>query len=112
MLLRENPIQTRDQIGRALGVAQQAWSMPFLEAVNLVSALQAGRELGVVEGSGLASESAFRMMTRLQSAHIVVDYMDGRTGCLESPEIDQRRAQVLREVFADTILRPQERRDV
>jgi len=112
MLLRDNPVETRDQIGRALGVAQQAWSLPFLEAVNLISALQAGRELGLVAGSGLASESAFSLMTRLQPAHIVVDYMDGRTGCLESPEIDQRRAQVMREVFADTSVRPQERRDV
>jgi protein arginine kinase len=112
MLLRENPVQARDQIGRALGAAQQAWSMPFLEAVNLISALQAGRALGLVEGSGLVSESAFDLMTRLQPAHVVVDYMDGRTGCLESPEIDQRRAQVLREVFADTSVRPQERRDV
>jgi protein arginine kinase len=112
MLLRENPVQTRDQIGRALGVAQQAWSMPFLEAVNLISALQTGREVGLVEGSGLAAESAFGLMTRLQPAHIVVDYMDGRTGCLESPEIDERRAQVMREMFADSCVRAQERRDV
>jgi protein arginine kinase len=112
MLLRENPTQTRDQVGRALGVAQQAWSMSFLEAVNLISAVQAGRELGLVEGSGLASEPAFNLMTRLQPAHIVVDYMDGKTGCLESPEIDEQRAQLMRQIFADSSLRPQEKRDV
>jgi protein arginine kinase len=105
MLLRENPIQTRDQIGRSLGTAQQAWSVSFLEAVNLVSAMQAGRELGLVQGSGLSSESAFSLMTRLQPAHIVVDYMEGRTGCLESLEIEERRAQVLREMFADSSVR-------
>ena len=105
MLLRENPVQTRDQIGRSLGTAQQAWSVSFLEAVNLVSAVQAGRELGLVEGSGLGAESAFGLMTRLQPAHIVVDYMEGRTGCLEDPEIDEQRAQLLREVFADSSIR-------
>ena len=112
MLVRESLLQTRDQVGRALGVAQQAWSMSFLEAVNLISAIQAGRELGLVEGSGLSSESAFSLMTRLQPAHIVVDYMDGKIGCLESPEIDEKRARMMREVFADSGLRPQEKRDV
>jgi protein arginine kinase len=100
MLAREHPVQTRDQIGRALGVGQHAWSMSFHEAVNLISAARVGIELGVVEVPGMATESAFALMSRLQPAHIVADYMDGRTGCLESPEIDERRAQVLREVFA------------
>jgi protein arginine kinase len=112
MLMRENPILTRDQIGRSLGTAQQAWSVSFLEAVNLVSAVQAGRELGLVQGAGLAAESAFCLMTRLQPAHIVVDYMEGKTGCLESPEIDEQRARIMRETFADSSVRPQERRDV
>lgn len=105
VLLREHPIQSRDQIGRALGTAQQAWSVSFLEAVNLVSAIQVGVDTGLVESPGLATEPAFGLMSRLQSAHIVVDYMDGRTGCLESPEIDQRRAQVLRDLFASTGVR-------
>jgi protein arginine kinase len=106
MLLRENPIQTRDQIGRSLGTGQQAWSVSFLEAVNLIAAIQAGRELGLVEGTGLTAESAFGLMTKLQPAHIVVDYMDGRTGFLESPEIDEQRARILREMFADSRVRP------
>lgn len=98
-LLRENPLQARDQIGRALGTAKHAWSVPFHEAVNLISAAQVGIELGLVEVPGMSAESAFGLMSRLQPAHVVVDYMDGRTGCLESPEIDERRAHVLREVF-------------
>lgn len=105
MLLRENPIQTRDHIGRALGVAQHAWSMSFPEAVNLLSAAQVGLELGVVEVPGLAAESAFGLMSRLQPAHVIMDYMDAKTGCLESPEIDQTRARVLRELFAGASVR-------
>ena len=106
MLLRENPIQTRDHIGRALGAAQHGWSISFFEAVNLISAAQVGVELGLVEIPGMAAESAFGLMSRLQPAHIVVEHMDARMGCLESPEIDQTRARVLREVFAGAGIRP------
>ncbi|MFH0915995.1 MAG: hypothetical protein V1912_06055 [bacterium] len=106
MLLRESPVQTRDHIGRALGVGQHAWSMSFVEAVNLLSAAQVGLELQVVEMPGLAAESAFGLMSRLQPAHIVMDHMDAKTGCLESPEIDQTRARVLRELFAGASVRP------
>jgi protein arginine kinase len=106
MLLRDNPVQTRDHIGRALGAAQHAWSISFFEAVNLISAAQAGVELDLVEIPGMAAESAFGLMSRLQPAHIVVEHMDARAGCLESPEIDQTRARVLREVFAGAGIRP------
>lgn len=106
MLFRENPVQARDQIGRALGTAQQSWSMPFLEAVNMISALEAGRGIGMAEAPCLERESAFSLMTRLQPAHIMVEYMEGRTCCLESPEIDEQRAQLMRELFADSRLRP------
>jgi protein arginine kinase len=106
MLLRENPIQTRDQIGRAIGVAQHAWSVPFPEAVNLVSAAQVGMELGLVEAPGLVAESAFSLMSRLQPAHIVTKELEAKTGCLESPEVDERRALILREVFTGARVRP------
>ncbi len=105
MLLRENPIQTRDQIGRAIGVAQHAWSMSFPEAVNLVSVAQVGIELGLADVPRLTAESAFGLMSRLQPAHIVVDNMSGRTGCLENPEIDEHRAQALRDVFGTASVR-------
>jgi hypothetical protein len=60
----------------------------------------------VVEVPGLAAESAFGLMSRLQPAHVIMDYMDAKTGCLESPEIDQTRTRVLREVFAGASVRP------
>jgi protein arginine kinase len=105
MLLREHPVQAKDQIGRALGVAQHAWTMSFQEAVNLISAAQVGLEQGLVECSALASESAFSLMSRLQPAHIVLNLMDIKTDVLESPEIDEIRARVMREVFAGSSVR-------
>jgi hypothetical protein len=62
-------------------------------------------EQGLVEAPGLAAESAFSLMSRLQPAHIVMDYMDVKTDCLENPEIDQIRARVMREVFAGSGIR-------
>ena len=105
MLLREHPVQGRDQIGRAIGVAQHAWSMSFQEAVNLISAAHVGLEQGVVECPALAAESAFSLMSRLQPAHIVMDHMEVKTDVLESPEIDEIRARVMRETFAGSFVR-------
>jgi protein arginine kinase len=105
MLMREHPVQAKDQIGRALGVAQHAWTMSFQEAVNLISAAQVGLEQGLVEAPGLATESAFSLMGRLQPAHIVLNHMDVKTDVLESPEIDEIRARVMREMFAGSSVR-------
>ncbi len=105
MLLREHPVQGRDQIGRAIGVAQHAWSMSFQEAVNLISAAQVGLEQGVVDCPALAAESAFSLMGRLQPAHIVMDHMEVKTDVLDSPEIDEIRARVMRETFAGSFVR-------
>lgn len=105
MLLRENPLQARDQIGRSLGLAQHAWTTSFAEAVNLISAAQVGLEAGWVEAPGLASQSAFALMTKLQPAHIVIDHMDRKVTCLENTEIDEIRARIMREVFAGACVR-------
>lgn len=106
MFMRENPIQVRDHIGRALGLAQHAWNMTFPESVNLVSAAEVGLELGLVDIPGLTNETPFDLMRRLQPAHVVMEHMEGRQGNLDSPEIDQVRAQVLREVFSGSCVLP------
>jgi hypothetical protein len=36
----------------------------------------------------------------------MLERMEAKAGCLESPEIDQTRARVLREVFAGASVRP------
>lgn len=100
VLFREDPVQVKDQIGRAIGIAQHARSMSFAEAVNLISAIQVGIELGLAEVPGRIMESPFALMTRLQSAHIAMEQLEGKTGCLESPEIDECRARLMRETFA------------
>ncbi|MCL5735356.1 MAG: hypothetical protein M1274_07155 [Actinobacteria bacterium] len=100
MFMRENPIQVRDHIGRAIGLAQHAWNMSFPECVNLLSAAEVGLELGLVDVPGLVGQAAFDAMRRLQPAHVVMEHMEAKQSGLESPEIDQVRARMLREIFA------------
>jgi protein arginine kinase len=106
MFLRENPIQVRDHVGRAVGLAQHSWNMSFSESVNLVSAAEVGLELGLVDIPGLGMETPFDLMRRLQPAHVVMEHMDGKQGSLDSPESDQVRAQVMREVFSGACVLP------
>lgn len=105
LFIRQNPIQVRDHVGRAIGVAQHAWSISFTEAVNVVSAADVGIELGLAEVPGMGTETSFELMRRLQPAHVIMERMEAKPGGLESPEIDEIRAQVLREVFAGAYVR-------
>jgi protein arginine kinase len=100
MFLREHSLQVRDHLGRAIGLAQHAWSVSFLEAVNLLSAVDVGLDLGLVEVPGLIAETPFDLMRRLQPAHVVMRDMEAKQGGLDSPEIDQVRASILRRLFA------------
>ncbi|HZK49067.1 MAG TPA: hypothetical protein VFD74_05640 [Thermoleophilia bacterium] len=99
-LLRENPVSVRDHIGRALGVAQQAWSVSVAEALTLVSSIQVGVSMDLVEGPGIDAGATLSLMRRVQSAHVVVDGMGSGLGGLEDPRVDEVRAQLLRRIFA------------
>ena len=77
-----------------------------IEAVNLVSAARVGLEMGIVEVPYLPADSAFDYRKRLQPGHLMLERMEANTGCLESPEIDQTRARILRNRFAGACVRP------
>lgn len=100
-LFRENPGRARDYVGRALGVAQQAYSVGVEEGVSLISALQVGGDMGLTEPQ-FDSQSAFAFMRRIQPGHLVVEEIRSAHGGLEEPVIDEVRARLLREFFADT----------
>lgn len=64
------------QLLRTLVVLVVTYVLAFvIEVVSLLSAAQAGLELGVVEVPGVAAELAFGLMGRLQPAPIVMEYM-------------------------------------
>lgn len=78
----------------------------IIEAVSLLLAAQVALEMGMVEVPDLPADSAFDYMKRLQPGQLMLERMEAKAGCLESPEIDQTRARVLREVFASASVRP------
>lgn len=100
-VFRENPARARDYVGRALGVAQQANMVSVEEGVSLISALEVGADLGLVEPA-FDSHAAFALMRRLQPGHIVVEEIRSAHGGLEEPAIDEVRSRLLRETFTGT----------
>lgn len=100
-LFRESPARARDYVGRALGVAQQANLVGVEEGVSLISALQVGADLGLIE-PGLDPQAAFALMRRIQPGHIVVEEIRSAHGGLDEPGIDEVRSRLLREAFAGT----------
>jgi len=99
-LFREHPVRVKDHIGRALGVAQQAWSMTAGEAVSLVSAVWVGVTIGVVDAPWLGNEEALALIRRVQPGHLAVDELGAGHGGLDAPRLDEVRARILRETFA------------
>jgi protein arginine kinase len=100
-LYRDHPVRVRDHIGRALGVAQQAWSVTAGEAVSLASAVWVGVTMGVVDAPWMGSDEALALMRRVQPGHLAVEELGAGHGGLDDPRIDEVRARILREAFAD-----------
>lgn len=100
-ILREHSVRVRDHIGRALGVAQQAWSTTVGEAVSLVSAVWVGVSMGVLEIPWMKSETVLALVRRVQPGHIAVEELGAGHGGLDDPRIAEVRARILRETFAD-----------
>ncbi len=99
-LFRENAVSVRDHIGRALGTAQQAWSVSNAEGLTLVSSIQVGVAMGLIEDSGFGTEDTLLLMRRIQPAHLVVDEVGPGFAGLEDPQVDEVRARTLRRLFA------------
>jgi hypothetical protein len=76
-----------------------------IEAVNLVSAARVGLEMGIVEVPYLPADSAFDYRKRLQPGHLMLERLEAQAGCLESPEIDEVLARVLRNTFVGASVR-------
>lgn len=92
-LLEQRPVLVRDFIGRAYGTIMHAGLLTSREALDLLSAMNLGRELGVVENFTRAD--ANRLIILAQPAHL-----QKHLGCgLDIEERDAARARLLREEF-------------
>ncbi len=91
MLLRRRETVVRDQIGRALGILQNAHILSSDETLAHLSVLRLGIELGILDRLDRASVDTLLRMT--QPAHI--QQAEGRP--LGSRERDEARARLVRE---------------
>jgi protein arginine kinase len=101
MLLRENPARVRDYIGRALGVAQQAWMVGVEEALGLISAIRSGVDMQLIELPSLTPQTTIRLMQRVQPGHMAVEQPAAASGGMDDNQLDQVRARILRSSFAE-----------
>ena len=100
-------MQIPQQLPRTLVALVVTYVLAFaMEAVNLLSAAQVGLERGMTEVPDLPADSAFDYMKRLQPGRLMLERMEAKTGCLESPEIDEVGARILRDGFAGAGVRP------
>ena len=85
-------MQIPKQLPRTL-VALVVTSVPasVIEAFNLLSATQVGLEMGSVAVPALPADSAFDYLKRLQPGELMLERMEAKAGCMESPEIDEVR---------------------
>jgi protein arginine kinase len=92
LLARRLPL-VRDFVGRAYGVLLYAETLGSQEALDLISALQLGLEIGMIKG--LEIKELKRLMLWSQPGHL--QRQQGRT--LTPEERDQIRAHTVREVI-------------
>ena len=60
---------------------------------------------GDAEVPDFPADSAFDYLKRLQPGRLMLERMEAKAGCLESHEIDEARARVLRNTFRDASVR-------
>jgi protein arginine kinase len=89
MLLSDNRLQLEDQAARSLGLLLHARVLSFDEALSLLSRVRLGAELGLLD---TPLENVDRLFIEARPAHLQVT----SGGELEGPEIDRRRAEIVR----------------
>ena len=96
-LWRDRRVVLFDQVGRAAGILAYAHILSSREALDLLSALRLGMDMGILSGAerGRVQE----LLLAIQPAHL--QRRAGRT--LQPPERDQARAELVRETLGPVI---------
>ena len=91
-LLKEQPLQIKDRVGRSLGILQHAAILSSQEALNYLSDLRLGVDLGLIK-EGVENINLSELMVMAQPAFI--QKYRGKT--MEAQERDAARAQLFAE---------------
>lgn len=98
-LLEQRETLLRDQVGRAVGILSRAHILSSKEALDLLSALRLGIEMGIVKG--LDRGAVDELLVMVQPAH--VQRAEGKE--LKPHERDRARAVVVRGRLAEAMKR-------
>ena len=90
-LMTSNRVQLEDRIWRAYGILRHAKTMSSTEALDLLSAVRLGVDLGLM--NGLTRTSVNELFIFSQPAHL--QKLEGKT--LTAKDRDARRAQLIRD---------------
>ncbi len=93
-LLENAAVKLRDHIGRSIGVLNHAYLLPSSEALDCLSGVRLGLELGILRGADNDAVNEMVMMT--QPAHL--QKINGSP--LDAFERDKCRARLLRDKIA------------
>ncbi|MBN1269563.1 MAG: protein arginine kinase [Kiritimatiellae bacterium] len=105
-LMEEKEALVRDHVGRALGILSNAHLLTSKEALDLLSGLRLGSELGIFDGVG--RDVIDELLLQTQPAHL--QKMQGKQ--LNAVERDQARAELVRSRLAEKRKRPKGNKDV
>jgi len=95
-LLQKKPVTLLDNVGRAFGILQHAYSMTSKEALNLLSYMKLGSDLGIFpEDCRLTVDELF---IETQPAHL----QKGTQQKLQADERDALRASIIRNKLKST----------
>jgi len=95
-LVEKKPQVVYDQVGRALGVLANAHVLGSKEAMNLLSSLRLGVDLGLVRG--VDRQLVSKLFTAVQPGHL--QRRAGGRKALSEAQRDVRRARIVRDELA------------
>jgi len=91
-LKKEKPVNVMDNICRSYGVVKHARLLSFEEAIELLSMLKLGQEMGILDN---LKEFDFYYLINIIGDSYIRSYMTDRDATVD--EVDQLRANILRE---------------
>jgi len=89
-LLEDNPAKVRDHVGRGYGILRHAHTVESKEALNLLSMLRLGQDLGLIDSSNQLLID--HLLVEIQPAHL----QQATKKKLGAEERDALRAKILR----------------
>lgn len=95
-LLQKKPVTLLDNVGRAFGILQHAYSMTSKEALNLLSYMKLGSDLGIFPEE--CRNTVDELFIETQPAHL----QRGTQQKLQADERDALRASIIRNKLSST----------